>query len=263
MRQLFLVAFTLTLVSFVPRIARAGCEMDSQCKRDRVCEAGVCVAPPPAAPAPQAPTTCGADTDCTGDQICEQGVCHAPASTPAAPATTQAPVTPAPSVPTPAPTAAAPAVVAPPPPSSRESPAPAEMPPVLVKQFGVTGFLAPSVGPAPFVGLQADVSMAAPGPRSALLGGNVGFGFHKVPMGDLDISVKSMHFGAWIGFQAKVSSMTTYRVKAGGLSIKDNMDQFGGGGFLGGESKFGKLLFGLDLWLTKSADVLLRVGFEL
>lgn len=261
MRHILIIAGFSALISFVPRIARAGCDYDSQCKGDRVCEAGVCVAPPAASAQPQA--TCGADTDCAGDAICEQGVCHSPGPSTAVPPASSgaAEGSPASMGETP-PTSTAES--APPPTNTAgEAPGLPPGPPVMEKQFDLTGFLSPA-GQTMFVGFQADVSMTSKGvARSPMLGASLGIGWRDMPMGDEDETVSSFHLSAWLGYQTKVSSAVTYRVKAGGLVIKDSLDQFGGGGFLAGETKFGAFLCGLDLWLTASADIVVRMGLEL
>jgi hypothetical protein len=71
--------------------ARAQCSKDVDCKGDRVCETGQCVAPPPpaAAPAPASPAT-GSEAPAV--------TYPAPAAAPAAPAATQTPAE-APAVP--------------------------------------------------------------------------------------------------------------------------------------------------------------------
>jgi len=53
-------------------LARADCAQDTDCKGDRVCEVGQCVAPKPKA--------CSKDTDCAGNQVCGQDyICADPA----------------------------------------------------------------------------------------------------------------------------------------------------------------------------------------
>jgi hypothetical protein len=65
---LSLIVSVLVVALTAPTMARAGgCDNDMDCKGDRICERGACVAPPT--------TTCGADVDCPGEQICENGVC--------------------------------------------------------------------------------------------------------------------------------------------------------------------------------------------
>ena len=49
----------------------AGCEKDTDCKGDRICEDGVCQDPAPA-------SDCEKDTDCLGDLICEEWACVPP-----------------------------------------------------------------------------------------------------------------------------------------------------------------------------------------
>lgn len=78
---------------------------------------------------------------------------------------------------------------------------------------------------------------------------------------DMSESIYSLHVAAWLGFQAKVNERVTYRAKVGGLLIRDSAEQFGGGGFLGGESKVGSFLAGLDLWITSGVNVVVRAGF--
>jgi len=70
--------------------ASADCTKDTDCKGDRVCDAGVCRAPAVVA-------SCRNDKDCAGALVCEQHVCVA-VSTPAMPppATTSSAATPGP-----------------------------------------------------------------------------------------------------------------------------------------------------------------------
>ncbi|MDB4955811.1 MAG: hypothetical protein JWO36_3380 [Myxococcales bacterium] len=55
----------------------ADCTKDTECKGDRVCDAGVCRAAPALAPAV---TSCHNDKDCAGDLVCDHSVCAADAS---------------------------------------------------------------------------------------------------------------------------------------------------------------------------------------
>ena len=50
------------------------------------------------------------------------------------------------------------------------------------------------------------------------------------------------------------------RPRTGGFLIKDSKDQSGGGALIGGDAKVGRFLTGLDLWITKSANLLIRAG---
>ena len=104
------------------RSGSAACAKDTDCKGDRVCNAGQCVSPSAAPPAAPAPSSCAKDTDCKGDRVCSAGQCVAPsaAGTPSAapPAAEQQPVpppVPPPSVPPPAATPEASAAPPPPP----------------------------------------------------------------------------------------------------------------------------------------------------
>jgi hypothetical protein len=89
-------ASLIVVAALVATEGRAlACENDSQCKGDRVCTNGQCVArtagtapppasapptqpppPPPAAP-PLAEQACKTDVDCPGEEICNAGVCRA------------------------------------------------------------------------------------------------------------------------------------------------------------------------------------------
>jgi len=62
-----LVAFILLAL---PGCGQGGCESDGDCKGDRICEKGQCVAP--------TSSGCQKDTDCKGDRVCEKGVCVGP-----------------------------------------------------------------------------------------------------------------------------------------------------------------------------------------
>ena len=59
--------------------AAGGCGMDTDCKGDRICQGGQCVAPSPVAP-PRVTRegACTKDTECKGDRICVDGQCVAP-----------------------------------------------------------------------------------------------------------------------------------------------------------------------------------------
>jgi hypothetical protein len=61
---------------FGTRTVHAQCEEDTECKRGRVCQEGVCV---------DRPVACTKDTDCAGDLICTANVCRAPAAAGSAP----------------------------------------------------------------------------------------------------------------------------------------------------------------------------------
>ncbi len=103
-------SLTVAVLLFSARPVWAGCAKDTDCKGDRICQAGQCVSATPSAPPPAATggSTCTKDTDCKGDRICSGGQCVAPAGG-AAPAPAPVPVQPAPApVPT-APATAAPA----------------------------------------------------------------------------------------------------------------------------------------------------------
>jgi len=80
-----------------PVEARGGCEKDVECKGNRICEDGKCVAPGGAGPGvapgtwtsptgmpppPAAPPLCARDTDCKGERVCVEGECKAPAKKP-------------------------------------------------------------------------------------------------------------------------------------------------------------------------------------
>ena len=67
-----------------PPPAAGGCTKDTDCKGDRLCQAGQCVfAQPAAASAPPPPAAgCAKDTDCKGNRVCQAGQCVA-ATTPA------------------------------------------------------------------------------------------------------------------------------------------------------------------------------------
>ncbi len=73
--------------------AQAGCEKDTECKGDRICEEGRCVSPvqtssgaEPGAwsspegmpPPPKAPSLCTGDSDCKGHRVCQEGECKDP-----------------------------------------------------------------------------------------------------------------------------------------------------------------------------------------
>jgi hypothetical protein len=90
-----------------PRLARAGCQADNECKGDRICVEGRCVDVP----------TCAKDGDCPGKLVCEQARCVSARALAAPPA--------------PAPPAAAPPAAAPPPAAPRGAApyAPAAPPP--------------------------------------------------------------------------------------------------------------------------------------
>jgi hypothetical protein len=83
--------------------ARAGgCEKDTDCKGERVCVQGQCVA--------QGPQACQKDSDCPGDQVCERGGCSkqgtsSPLAAPSPPATAAPAASPPPAYPPPAPLA--------------------------------------------------------------------------------------------------------------------------------------------------------------
>lgn len=72
--------------------ARGGCEKDVECKGNRICEDGKCVAPGGGGPGvepgtwtspsgmpppPEAPPLCTMDTDCKGERVCVEGECKA------------------------------------------------------------------------------------------------------------------------------------------------------------------------------------------
>jgi hypothetical protein len=77
--------------------ARAGgCEKDTDCKGERVCVQGQCVA--------QGPQACQKDSDCPGDQVCERGGCSkqgtsSPLAAPSPPATAAPAASPPPAYP--------------------------------------------------------------------------------------------------------------------------------------------------------------------
>lgn len=82
--RLFLV---LCLLPFVPVLvypwsAHAGCEKDTDCKGDRICDQGECKEPVAPTFVTSEPSLggCEKDTDCKGDRICEQGACIDPAN---------------------------------------------------------------------------------------------------------------------------------------------------------------------------------------
>jgi hypothetical protein len=60
-----------------------GCTKDIECKGDRICDAGVCTAPPQLSAPVEAPS-CTKDTDCPGALVCTSAVCSLPADHPAA-----------------------------------------------------------------------------------------------------------------------------------------------------------------------------------
>jgi hypothetical protein len=72
MRVIVGVCVALAVVVGLPAVALA-CTSDNDCKGDRVCEAGVCVAA-------AAPAACTSDKECPGDQICQAQSCVAPAA---------------------------------------------------------------------------------------------------------------------------------------------------------------------------------------
>jgi hypothetical protein len=103
---IMLIAVAAVAVS-THRAYAQGCMKDTDCKGDRVCNAGVCEAAPTPPPAPVA---CQKDVDCSGTDLCMQNVCTAaPVSTPAPEPV--APVAPAPP-PAPLPTALPPSFAA-------------------------------------------------------------------------------------------------------------------------------------------------------
>jgi hypothetical protein len=73
----WMIAGFVTAFVSAPRLARAGCENDTQCKGDRICVEGRCV--------DAAPAKCTRDTDCSGNLVCTAGHCAGP-SAPSAPA---------------------------------------------------------------------------------------------------------------------------------------------------------------------------------
>jgi hypothetical protein len=87
----------LLLVTAMASPARADCTKDTDCKGDRICDAGRCVAPKPQA--------CSKDTDCAGSEVCDHDQCTDLTS--AAAPSVAAPVPP-PLPPPPAPVAAPP-----------------------------------------------------------------------------------------------------------------------------------------------------------
>jgi hypothetical protein len=73
----WILLISLGVLAVRPLSARADCTTDAECKGDRICEAGVCVAP--------TSTSCATDVDCPGDSICESATCVEAATSPTPP----------------------------------------------------------------------------------------------------------------------------------------------------------------------------------
>jgi hypothetical protein len=109
------------------RSAHAACAKDTDCKGDRICQAGQCVYPSPTAPAAPVAGICTKDTECKGDRVCHEGQCKPPPAPgqptppgrPTPPVDQPAPVAP-PTAPVQDATPAAPPTAEPPPPPAPE-----------------------------------------------------------------------------------------------------------------------------------------------
>jgi hypothetical protein len=154
--KLYVAVFIGVMCELAASKVTWACQSDSDCKGDRICDAGKCAAPSRAAVA------CKQDTDCQGAGVCEQSVCVPPATpqsagaapAPAAPApVAAAPVAPAPEMPAMTTALAAP-LPAPMPasapmPAPTETRAPAEAPPAASQPTAATPPpAAPPAGPA-------------------------------------------------------------------------------------------------------------------
>jgi hypothetical protein len=288
MRRVFLLGLVMTMAQLAAARRAYACKSDTECKGDRVCEAGRCVSPK------VGPTRCNGDKDCAGNDVCEQKVCVSPnsVSPSAAPGTiAMAPAPASAAPPTPQPAAAAPATPSPEPatvsptpatagpatvsPAATTTAAPAKGPgapaaatPALPTTFKSIGVLVPEADD--FFGVSAHVDYRVESWSSNEWAATVGFAYEGLfYTGDLDMTVFMNTAGVTLGVRPAVSKTISFALRGGAIvtatkteitGVSSNND-FSAALLAGGDLMLGYLMIGAEGWIREGSTWLLRGGF--
>ena len=276
------------------RLAHA-CKSDTECKGDRVCEAGQCISPKATGP-----KSCRGDKECVGNDVCEQSICVSPTSvaptsgavavpvgagsapgsvatapgpggaSPSAmpsPEPTTVPATPAAGVPTAGPVGGSPPVATATATPQQGPVGSASGTPALPTVFKSIGVLRPDT--ADFFGINGHADYRVDSWSSnewAMTAGLTYGGLFYV--GDLDMTVFTTVVGATFGIHPAVPKTLSFALR-GGAIVTATKTEFAGMSntafsaalLAGGEITLGYLMFGAEGWIRDGSSWMLRGGF--
>jgi len=291
MRRLCLLAVIVFMAQLAAARRAHACKSDTECKGDRVCEAGQCVSPK------TGPKSCRGDKECAGNDVCEQSVCVSPTSVPpsggatavpggagaaSAGAVAPAPATAAAAMPSPESTPLAGTPVAAAPGNSPVAGSPAatatattQVPPAgsasgqppLPTVFKNIGVLKPDA--ADFFGINGHVDYRVESWSSSEWAMTAGLTYGGLfYVGDLDMTVFTTAAGVTFGVRPAVPKTISFALRGGAIVTATKTEfadmsntAFSAALLAGGEITLGYLMFGVEGWIRDGSSWMLRGGF--